>query len=103
MKAKFENRGRVGEEEGKNVRVAHAVDEGLAAVGGPVVEERLGVPDGLEEDERDPDGVCGWAAPALVEYPGSGVDCALDIFDVALRVEDVLLSEHLVNNLKRSD
>jgi hypothetical protein len=51
----------------KDVRVSHAVYQRLTAVGRPVVEERLRVPYGLEEDERDTDRMGGGTGAVLVE------------------------------------
>jgi len=45
----------------ENLRVTHGEDERLAAVSGPEIIELASVPDGLEEEEREPDGVGRWA------------------------------------------
>ena len=68
----------------EDLRVTHGEDEGLATVSGPEVVELASVPDGLEEEEWEPDGVSRWAG-TLHEDDTGPVDVALEEANVALK------------------
>jgi len=67
----------------RNVRVTHGEDEWLSTISGPEVVELSGVPNGLEEQEWQPDGV-GRGASTLHENDTGAVNIALEEGNVAL-------------------
>jgi hypothetical protein len=75
---------RLAEFRGKRLRVTHAVEEWLGAVGGPHVVKRGGIPNGLENNHREADGVRLWACSSIEVQTSERVHWAHWVRDMAL-------------------